>query len=455
MKKLLIIDDEPEMLQSLRKILGQRSDLEIVLMQDAAEALTHVSDKKYDMILTDLNMGEVSGIDILRAALGKYPDTKVCVISGYGTIEASVEAMHEGATDFLEKPFTSKKLFSCIDNVFESLPDEESHEIPVSEEAASESNLIYKSSQMKNVVSTAKKVAGSDVNVLITGESGTGKELIARAIHNLSKRMTNPFVPVNCGALPENLFESEIFGHEKGAFTGAVRTKPGLLEFANKGTFFFDEIGDLSLTLQVKLLRMLEERKIRRVGGQKEIEIDVRIIAATNQELSQAVTEKKFREDLYYRLNTIQVEIPPLRERNDDILPLANHFLTLLSTKNDKVVNGFSSDAEDSLIQYAWPGNVRELQNMISRAFYLCSGRVIQKGDLPISVSGQTISIDEKMFDLSYKDAKDYVLEKFEVEYLTHHLRQFNGNISKTAEHCGIDRRSIHRLINKYNLIIH
>ncbi len=278
---------------------------------------------------------------------------------------------------------------------------------------------------------------------------------IARAIHNLSNRRTNPFVPINCGALPENLFESEIFGHEKGAFTGAVRTKPGLLEFANLGTFFFDEIGDLSLSLQVKLLRMLESRKIRRVGGQKEIDIDIRVIAATNQNLSQAVIDKQFREDLFYRLNTIQIEIPPLRERTDDILPLANHFLNLLCSKNDKVVNRFSSDAEESMLIYGWPGNVRELQNMISRAFFLCSSRVIQTADLPISVSGQTISLDEKMFDLSYKDAKDYVLEKFEIEYLTHQLRKNSGNISKTAIDCGIDRRSIHRLINKYAIMHH
>ncbi len=455
MKKVLIIDDEPEMLQSLRKILGQRTDLDIRLEQNPTAALAHITEQKYDMILTDLNMGDVSGIDILRTALGKYPDTKVCVISGYGTIEASVEAMQEGATDFIEKPFTSKKLFSCIDTILETMPDPDEHDLPLADETSEDSNLIYKSTHMKKVVSMARKVAGGDVNVLITGESGTGKELIARAIHNLSNRSTNPFVPVNCGALPENLFESEIFGHEKGAFTGAIRTKPGLLEFANQGTFFFDEIGDLSLSLQVKLLRMLESRKIRRVGGQKEIEIDIRIIAATNQDLTQSVSEKKFREDLFYRLNTIQIEIPPLRDRTVDILPLANHFLNMLSSKNDRTVSRFSSDAEETLLKYAWPGNVRELQNMISRAFYLCSSRVIQRADLPISISGRAISLDDKMFDLAYKDAKDYVIEKFEIEYLTHQLRKNSGNISKTAIQCGIDRRSIHRLINKYNLIIH
>jgi transcriptional regulator with PAS, ATPase and Fis domain len=308
---------------------------------------------------------------------------------------------------------------------------------------------------MHRVISLVEKVSVGDVNILITGESGTGKELIARAIHNLSKRRMHPFIPVNCGALPENLFESELFGHERGAFTGAVKTKPGLLEFANNGTFFFDEIGELSLQLQVKLLRMLEDRQIRRVGGHKEIDIDIRVIAATNKNLAELVKESKFRDDLYYRLNTIQIQIPPLRERTDDILPLAYHYLNELSAKNERSIQRFSSEAENALQHYPWPGNVRELQNMISRAYYLCSSRVIQKADLPLPDTGKKIALDDRMFNMDYKDAKEYVLEKFEVEYLTHQLRRNGGNISQTAAVCGIDRRTIHRLVNKYNLVVH
>jgi DNA-binding NtrC family response regulator len=454
-KKIFIVDDEVDMLDSLQKILSQRGDLNIAATYDPAEALERVGQEKFDLIITDLKIGEISGIQILKAALGKYPDTKVVVISGYGTIEASVEAMQEGAFDFLEKPFASKKLFDVLDQAFQ-VPTQADLAIttdPVQETAFE--GFIFKSDQMMQVITLVKKVSVGDVNILISGESGTGKELIARAIHNLSKRRINPFIPVNCGALPENLFESELFGHERGAFTGAVKTKPGLLEFANSGTFFFDEIGELSLQLQVKLLRMLEDRQIRRVGGHKEIDIDIRVIAATNKDLAEHVKDGKFREDLYYRMNTIQIQVPPLRERIDDIPPLANHFLNELSAKNNRPVQRFSSEAEQALRQYSWPGNVRELQNMISRAYYLCSSRVIQKADLPLPDTGKKIALEDHMFDMAYKEAKDYVLERFEVEYLTYQLRKNDGNISRTAETCGIDRRSIHRLINKYKLVVH
>ena len=453
MKKILIIDDEREMLNSLRKILQHRSYFNITEIQDAKEALDTVEKKKYDLIITDLKMKDISGIDILRSALQKFPDSVVIVISGYGTIEASVEAMQEGAFDFLEKPFTSKKLFACIDRAFEHFDSKQTtmeKEEPGDSEIA---GLIYKSKQMKKIVKMVHKLAPGNMNILITGESGTGKEIIARAIHILSNRRSSPFVPVNCGALPENLFESELFGHERGAFTGAVKTKPGLLEFANHGIFFFDEIGDLSLPLQVKLLRMLEDRQIRRVGGQKEISIDVRIIAATNKDLSEAIKQQKFREDLYYRLNTIQIEIPPLRERTEDIIPIAYHILAEFCEKNDNISRKFSLEAEEVMKNYTWPGNVRELQNIISRAYFLCSSRIIDIQDIPLPVFDQSISLDQKMFDLSYKDAKEYVLEKFEVEYLTHQLRTNEGNISRTAEICEIDRRSIHRLIKKYNIV--
>jgi DNA-binding NtrC family response regulator len=452
MVKLLLIDDEPEMLHSLQKILSQRKEFSIDLAQDPEMALELVNDKDFDLIISDLKMGKISGMDILKKALDRNSHAKVILISGYGTIETSVSAIQQGAFDFLEKPFTSKKLFSCIDRAIKSSPAPDPNLKKEGKKTKTPSGLIYKSAEMNEIVQMIHKVAPGDISILITGESGTGKELIARAIHSLSKRSTNPFVPVNCGALPEHLFESELFGHERGAFTGAVKTKPGLLEFADQGTFFFDEIGDLSLPLQVKLLRMLEEKQIRRVGGQKEIDIDIRIIAATNKNIEKAVSDEKFRDDLYYRLNTIQIEIPPLRERVDDILPLAYYFLNELAEKNDKEIKQFTGEAEESLTSYAWPGNVRELQNIISRAYFLCSSNVIQKSDIPLSVSSKLITLDHKMLNFSYKDAKDYVLEKFEIEYLSHQLKKFEGNISKTAASCGIDRRSIHRLIKKYNI---
>jgi len=453
MKQLFIIDDEAEMLQSLKKILLQREDFSVKTSQDPQAALKTIAKSSFDLIISDLKMGDISGMDILEAARKKDADAKVIVISGYGTIEASVAAIQKGAFDFIEKPFSSKKLFTCIDK---ALADNISKKSGVNTDQKASPFLpgfISQNSRISEIISMVYKIAPGDMSVLITGESGTGKELIARAIHNHSKRSLNPFVPVNCGALPENLFESELFGHERGAFTGAIKTKPGLLEFANQGTFFFDEIGDLSLTLQVKLLRMLEDRHIRRVGGQKEIDIDVRIIAATNKDITTNVREGTFREDLFYRLNTILIDLPPLRDRTDDVLPLAQHFLDELSQKNEKVITQFSSDAIEALQGYSWPGNVRELQNMIARAYFLCSSPIIEKTDLPFPSANHAFTFERQMLDLSYKNAKDYVLEKFETEYLSHQIKKYEGNISKAAAECGIDRRSIHRLLTKYNIM--
>ena len=453
MKKILVVDDELEMLNSLEKILNHRNDFDVEIFQDGKAALNELKEKSYDLIITDLKMKDISGLDILKAATEYSPGIISIVISGYGTIEASVEAMREGAYDFIEKPFTSKRLFECIDRAFKEQADLNkktgTEKYPEPELAG----IVYKSRQMQEIIEFVKKISPQNMNVLITGESGTGKELIARAIHNLSKGNLNPFVPVNCGALPETLFESELFGHEKGAFTGAIKTKPGLLEFANDGTFFFDEIGEMSLALQIKLLRMLEERKIRRVGGQQEININVRIIAATNQDLEKSVQEGKFREDLYYRLNTIKIEIPPLRKRREDILPLVNYYMKDFCTRDDKEIRRFTKEAEDALVSYDWPGNVREVQNIIGRAYYLCSTSIIQKNDLPLPLLDKKRIMDDDLLKLSFKDAKENLIEQFETDYLTYYLKKNQGNISKTADECGLDRRSIHRLINKYNIL--
>ena len=452
MKKVLVIDDEIEMLNSLKKILAIRDEFDLTFEQDSLKAVEILKNVKFHLVITDLKMKNISGIEIVKTTLKYNPESVVIVVSGYGTIEAGVEAVKNGAFDFIEKPFTSKKLFECIDRALKK-----SSEKIVKDELLKDKyelgGIIYKSGKMTELIESVRKVAENNMNVLITGESGTGKELIARAIHKLSKSTLDPFVPVNCGALPEHLFESELFGHEKGAFTGAIKTKPGLLEFANNGTFFFDEIGDMTQTLQVKLLRMLEEKKIRRVGGQKEIDIDVRIIAATNQNLEEAVAEKRFRQDLFYRLNTFSLEVPPLRERTEDIMPLVCSFMKELCEKNSKVVRNFSPDAEEALLNYQWPGNVRELKNVIGRSYFLCTTDTIQLSDFPSNIVNKTVQFDKNVLSLNYKDAKDALLEKFEIEYISYYLKKNNGNISKTADECGLDRRSIHRLINKYNIV--
>jgi len=453
MKKILIIDDEQEMLDSLKKILSRRKDFQLTLTSDSKKAMQIISTNKFDLIITDLNMKNLSGMDILESALQTDAENKVLIISGYGTVETSVEAMRNGAVDFLEKPFTAKKLFSSIDNILDTKNSSENIEHMEPQSEQSFEGIVYKSEQISKIIQLIEKVASAKTSILITGESGTGKELVARAIHSLSERKLNPFVPVNCGALPENLFESELFGHERGAFTGAVRTKPGLLEFANSGTFFFDEIGDLSLALQVKLLRMLEERKIRRVGSVEEISIDVRIVAATNKPLESLVEQNLFREDLYYRLTAMRVEIPPLRDRKEDILPIANHLLHHVCRSNSGKQCYFSTEAQEQLNLYPWPGNVRELQNIIQRAYLLRSSEIINVEDLPISSEINKKCISDQYLDMPYKQAKDQLAKEFEIRYLKHHLQQNNGNISKTADACGMDRRTIHRLIKKEDIV--
>lgn len=453
MKRILIVDDEIEMLESFKKLFSHKPNFIVTVINEPLYAKTVIQQETYDLLITDLKMKNFSGLDLLKLSKKYHPDFPVILISGYGTIESSVEAMKYGASDFIEKPFTSQKLFDCIDKSLKR-PRNKADNISAEAKRINElTGLIYKSKKMTSIVEMIEKIASSNINVLITGESGTGKEVIARAIHKLSKSSSDPFVPVNCGALPESLFESELFGHEKGAFTGAVKTKPGLLEFANHGTFFLDEIGEMTLPLQVKMLRMLEERKIRRVGGQEEIDIDVRIIAASNKDLQKAASEGNFREDLFYRLSTFQIEVPPLRERSADILPLANHFLQEICRQNGDNAKVFSEEVNELLINYSWPGNIRELHNIVGRTYFLGSGGVITKNDLPMPLFGLNEQRGPNSLEENYSSAKEKMLESFEVEYLTYHLKKNYGNISKTAEQCGMDRRTVHRLIKKYNIV--
>ncbi|MBD3224664.1 MAG: response regulator [Caldithrix sp.] len=452
MIRLLVIDDEQDMLDSLNKILKKHGQFDIQLINDGKKALQLITQGHYDGIICDLKMPEISGLDLLKKAGEAQPEAFFIMISGYGTIESSVEAMRLGASDFIEKPFSSKKLLSTLDAALQRHQPDKPKGSKTDNVELSFPDIIFKSQKMKNVLDMVMKVAVGEANIMITGESGTGKELIARNIHRLSRRTTSSFIPVNCAALPANLFESELFGHEKGAFTGASRTKPGLVEFADNGTFFLDEIGDLSLGLQVKLLRMLEERKIRRIGGQKEIPVNIRVISATNRDLENMVSENRFRQELLYRLNTINVHIPPLRERPEDIIVLAEHTLDDLVNREGKNIVSLSEEAMSALMKYHWPGNVRELQNMITRAYYMAQNAEIKLKDLPQMLYQQTEFLSENILELCYKDAKDKVMENFEQYYISHLLKKHKGNISKAAEQCGIDRRTIHRLIKKYDI---
>ena len=400
-------------------------------------------------------MPGLDGMEVLRRTKEDHPDTMVMMFTGFGTIEDAVEAMKEGAFDFITKPVSPDHLLIAVGRALRQKRLE--HENRSLQDQLAEKfrfeNIIGRSGAMNRVFDLVRRVASTEANVLVTGESGTGKELIARSVHANSKRLKGPFVPLNCGGLPEHLVESELFGHEKGSFTGATAVRPGLMEYANGGTFFLDEIGELPMNLQVKFLRVLEERKIRRVGSNREREVDFRLISATNQEIEQQIEEGKFREDLFYRINTIVIRVPSLRERLEDIPLLNAHFLNIYA--KDGRVKGFSKEAIQVLNRHSWPGNVRELQHVVERGVALARGSEIEVIDLPENLGQKTSRggrLASDKLHLPFKEAKESVVEDFERHYIDHLLRNHGGNISRAADSSGIDRRSLHRLLVKHDI---
>ena len=447
--EILVVDDEQEMLISYKKILT-RAGYSVHGVSSAEEALSSLQENhNYVLMICDMKMPGMDGMELLSVIKKEHPYLPVIMVTGHGTLEMGIEAVKLGAFDFIEKPFSTKKLIQSIEDAI--------HQISPNKEGFPDGfgfgEIVGRSDAMQEVFKIIKKVAYGNANILITGESGVGKELVARCIHKQSVRRNQPLIPINCGALPESLFESELFGYERGAFTGAFQSKPGLVELANGGTLFLDEICEMPHELQVKLLRMLEDRKIRRIGGNTEIPVDIRIVTATNRDTDEAVEKGILREDLFYRINTIHIHVPPLREREDDIPLLVSYFLDDLNRKYNRQIIGLDDNAAKLIRDYDWPGNVRELQHTIEHAYYLATPPTIQISDLPAALhKGNNHSLKRKWDELTYKEAKDMVLEEFERDYLLHQLNKFNWNISRTAEHCGIDRRTIHRLINRFNL---
>ncbi len=453
--RILVIDDEKDMLNACRKIL-EALNYHPVLIDNGKLGIEFIAQDDFDLILCDLFMPEVDGMDILKKANELAPYTPVVIFTAYGTIDRAVNAMKLGAFDFIEKPFeiehlkvliekglAQRKLYLERMNLLKQLQDKYSFD-----------NLIGQSSAMRKVFDMVESVASSDVNVLITGESGTGKELIARSIHARSARHTNAFVPVNCSAFPESLFEAELFGYEKGAFTGASKRKLGLLEFADEGTFFLDEVCELPIALQAKLLRVLQDQQLRHVGGTDLIQIDVRLISATNWNLEDAREKGLLRDDFYYRLNVVNIHIPPLRERHEDITLLAEYFLRNKLRTSAKEIKGFHPLVLKELKRYNWPGNVRELENVIEHAVTVARGMDITLVDLPTyltqkksrNLNGQQIN------SLSLAELKAQTYEAIEREYLLKYLKQFKGNVTKLAEKAQMTRRNLHRLINRHGL---
>jgi len=449
--RVLVIEDEEPMLENYRRMLD-RMGYECIAEKDSLKALKNLNSYMPDVVIADLKMPGADGFEVLSSVKQLLQETPVILITAYANIPTAVDAVKKGAFDFISKPFTASQLQVVLDRaVRHKRLLEENRKLKKRLKLFNYDDIVFRSRPMAETMELVESVADKDVNVLITGESGTGKELIARTIHNHSSRSSRPFVVVDCTAIPENLLESELFGYEKGAFTGADRAKQGLFESANGGTLFLDEVGELPLFLQVKLLRTIQDKTLRRLGSNKSIKLDVRIIAATNRNLKEEVKKGLFREDLFYRLNVINIHIPPLRQRKEDIALIAVYFLKVFSEHHNKSVSTISPEAMQMLETYNWPGNVRELKNVIERAVVLANSDTIQMNLLPKEFMKSRVP-EEKSELLPYKKAKERYILQFEKQYLSLLLEKTKGNITKAAEIAGINRRTIHRLINRYGI---
>jgi two-component system response regulator AtoC len=449
---ILVIDDDRGMCELLELGLAKRG-YEVRSTTDARKVLELLQQASFAAVVTDLNMPGQNGIELTRQLIGNRPDLPVVVITAFGSMESAIEAMRAGAYDFLTKPLEVDALAIVLQRAVQHHALREEVKLLRKAVAAAQSfdSLIGESNEMRQVFDLLSRVADADVSVLIGGESGTGKELVARSIHNRSIRKSGPFVAVNCAALPESLLESELFGHTRGAFTDARSTRRGLFQQAQGGTVFLDEIGDLPLSLQPRLLRVLQERKVRPVGSDSEVDIDVRVLAATNLDLEKAVTERQFREDLYYRLNVVQLRLPPLRARGNDVLLLAQHVLDQTAIRLSKRVQRLTPKVAERLLAYSWPGNVRELQNCIERAVALTAYDQIGVDDLPEKVRdyrpSQVLLISDHPSDL-------LSMEEVERRYILRVLDVVSGNKSLAAQILGFDRRTLYRKLERYGMAI-
>jgi len=454
--RILVVDDE-ESIREFLEIMLKKEGYEVTLAEDGQKAKDLLSKKTFDMIISDLQMPHVTGIELLKHVKESYPDTVFMLITAFGTTETAVEAMKMGAYDYLTKPFKIDEVRLNIQNALRSRNLEVENR-SLKKELVKEysfQNMVGNSPAMHSIYDMVKRVSQTPTNVLITGESGTGKEVVAKAIHYNGPLKDRPFVTVNCGAIPENLMESEMFGHKKGSFTGAVSDKAGLFEVADGGTLFLDEVGELPLTIQVKLLRAIQERVIRRVGATDDMKVDVRIIAATNRNLEEMVQKGGFRQDLFYRLNVINIKTPSLRERREDIPLLANHFLKKYNERLGKNIGAISAEAMEILKKYDYPGNVRELENLIERTVALEGGATILPESLPPMVntasgrkmaSSNEIEIGEDGVDL------DKVMGQIEKELLIKAIHAAGGVKKRAAKLLHISFRSMRYRIEKYNL---
>ncbi|MEQ9497554.1 MAG: sigma-54 dependent transcriptional regulator [Deltaproteobacteria bacterium] len=444
--RVLIVDDKASNLKLFAEILSDGSDVSTADSGERALAMLELGD--FDVLVTDIRMPRMDGFTLLAEAKRLRPDVEVILMTAYGSIPKAVEAMKNGAYNYLTKPVDPDELTVVVRQAVER------RRLRVQADSLRAGRthfgrLVGNSPAMEKVFHLMERAARSDVTVLVSGESGTGKELVARGIHEHSPRRARPFLPINCGAIPEPLLESELFGHEKGAFTGANEARRGLFEEAEKGTLFLDEMGELPLALQVKLNRALQEHAVRRVGGTGERKFDVRIIAATNLDLEEEVKAGRFREDLFYRLNVFPIRVPPLRERPGDIPLLA---AALLERHREERIEGFTAEALDELVRRPWRGNVRELENAVERAVAVCESDRIGVADLPDPTAGSASAASAVVTSLPFRDAVDLARDRASRHYLMELMREFAGNVTRASDHAGVERESLHRLLKRHGV---
>lgn len=447
MKSVLIIDDEPQICESINMIL-EYEGYDVEFTTSAVEGLEKFASKDFAAVFLDIQMPEMNGFEVLKKIKEQKQSASVIIISAHGSVENAIKATRLGAFDFLEKPIDRDKLLISVRNATESASLKEEYE-EIKKVWVGDGEILGKSKAIQNILQMIDKVAPLDTRVLITGENGTGKELVARAIHKKSERKEKSFVEVNCAAIPNELIESELFGHEKGSFTGAVQQRIGRFELANKGTLFLDEVGDMSLQAQAKVLRAIEDGKIERVGGGKKIDVDVRLIAATNKNLKDEISKGTFREDLFHRLNVIPINVPPLRERLEDIPILVDHFANDISLKHKKPLTKFSDDAIQVLKNQSWTGNVRELRNIVERIIIIVDKREISRKDIEFMFASNQQSVDDLVdTSNSFQEFK----EKAERVFILKQLIANDWNISKTAEMLDIQRSHLYNKMKKYGI---
>jgi two-component system, NtrC family, response regulator AtoC len=446
-KQILVVDDEP----NLRRVLSAQLDrdgYDVHTAEDGEQGLAILEEHHIDLVITDLRMPKVDGMALLRRALELDPDLPVVMITAHGTVDNAVEALKTGAFDYITKPFDQAEVRAIVRKALRTR-DLASAEATRPDRAAPEARygIIGKSASILQVYAVLDRVADTPTTVLVTGESGTGKELVARALHENSARRDRAFIKVNCAAIPKDLMESELFGYEKGAFTGAAASKPGRFELASGGTLFLDEIGNIPVEMQVKLLRALQESEFERVGGIKTIRVDVRLVAATNSDLKKEIAGGNFREDLFYRLNVVPIHLPPLREREGDTLLLARHFIEKFNSRLGKHISGLEEAAEQALVGYAWPGNIRELENVIERAVLFCDAEVLRAADLPPELRDDRPQTSSAVATPSPGDGlKEQVkaaMSRLERELIVHALQQTGGNVTHAARLLKISRKGL------------